>query len=73
MLHVGAVVLAGFPSGIAGVVAIVGALVLGLIVLALGAFVYRSLTGGIEWPEDREPAEDEARKSHNEDDEWDYY
>lgn len=73
MSTAGAVVLAGFPSGIAGVVAIAGVLMLGLIVLALGAFAYKSLTGGIEWPDETEPAEDEARKSHDEDDEWDYY
>lgn len=73
MLNAGAVLMAGLPSGVAGVVAFAGVLVLGLIVLALGAFVYRSLTGGIEWPDDREPAEDEARKSHDEDEEWDYY
>lgn len=73
MVHAGAVILAGFPSGIAGVVAVAGMLVLGMIVLALGAFAYKSLTGGIEWPEDKEPADDEARKSHSDDDEWDYY
>lgn len=73
MVHAGAVILVGFPSGIAGVVAVAGLLVLGMIILALGAFVYKSLTGGIEWPEDKEPAEDEARKSHSDDDEWDYY
>ena len=73
MLHAATLILAGFPSGIAGVVAAAGALVLGLIVLALGAFVYKSLTGGIEWPEDKEPSDDEARKSHSDDDEWDYY
>lgn len=73
MVHAGAVFLVGFPSGIAGVVAVAGMLVLGMIILALGAFAYKSLTSGIEWPEDKEPADDEARKSHNEDDEWDYY
>lgn len=73
MLDSGAVILAGFPSGIAGIVGIAGVIVLALIVLALGAFAYKSMTGGIEWPEDKEPADDEARKSHDEDEEWDYY
>lgn len=73
MLHTDALMQAGFPSGIAGVVAIAGVVVLAMIVLALGAFAYKSMTGGIEWPEDREPADDEVTKSHSEDDEWDYY
>lgn len=73
MLHADAIVLAGFPSGISGIVGIAGALVLGLIVIALGTFAYKSMTGGIEWPEDKEPSEDEATKSHSDDDEWDYY
>lgn len=73
MLDAGVVIFAGLPEGVAGIVAAAGLLVLGMIILALGAFVYKSLTGGIEWPEDKEDDDDKATKSHSDDDEWDYY
>jgi hypothetical protein len=79
---------AGLGSGLfqsaAQVVAVVGTLVLLLLLVALGAFAYRSLSGdGIEWPGDvdREPdgpggegaAGDEEVRRGDRDDEWKYY
>lgn len=51
---------------------IAATVVLLLIVVALGAFAYKSLTGGVEWPEDREEDDDALRRG-DQDDEWDYY
>ncbi|PSP88248.1 hypothetical protein BRC90_08215 [Halobacteriales archaeon QS_4_69_34] len=56
----------------AELVPLVGSFVLALVVVAFGAFVYRSLNGGIEWPEDTEEGdEDGVQRRH--DDEWKYY
>lgn len=63
---------AGLPEFVPDLIGIAGTVVLLLIVVALAAFAYRSLTGGIEWPED-EPAEEDALRRGGEDDEWDYY
>lgn len=53
-------------------VGIAGTLVLVLILVALGAFVYRSLTGGVDWP-DEPDEDDESLQRGDRDDEWDYY
>jgi hypothetical protein len=63
----------GLPDIVTDLVGLAGTLVLLLIVVALGAFVYRSLTGGVEWPEDKEQDEDTVRRSHDDDDEWEFY
>lgn len=65
-----AVVLAGLPEGLAGAIGAAGVLLLLLMVAAFGAFVYRSLTGGIDWPED--DAESEAVTRNDDEDEWKY-
>ncbi|ESS12709.1 MAG: hypothetical protein A07HR60_00408 [uncultured archaeon A07HR60] len=45
-----------------------------LMLVALAAFAYQSLTGdGIEWPDDREDADTHARGGDEDDDEWEYY
>lgn len=64
---------AGIPEFLPDLVGLAGTLVLLLIVVALGAFVYRSLTGGVEWPEDEEQDEDTVRRSRDDDDEWEFY
>lgn len=62
----------GIPEAIPDLVGVGSALVLVLMLVAIGAFAYKSLTGGVEWPEDREPDDDALRKG-DPDDEWDYY
>ena len=62
----------GLPEFVPDLIGLAGTLVLLLILLALGGVVYRTLTGGIEWPEDREESEDAVRQG-TQDEEWDYY
>lgn len=61
----------GLPDFLPDLLGIAATVVLLLIVVALGGFVYKSLTGGIEWPDDRE--DDDALRRGDQDDEWDYY
>ena len=63
---------AGFPEAVPDLVGLAGTLVLLLILVAIGSFVYKSLTGGIEWPTD-EPEDESGLRQGGEDDEWDYY
>ena len=63
---------AGLPEILPDIIGIASAIVLLLILVALAAFVYKSVNGGIEWPEDREEDEDALRKG-GADDEWEYY
>ena len=67
----------GFGSGVFGpaieLLPIVAGLVLVLMVVAFGAFVYRSLTGGIEWPDEADEEADEEGVKRTHDDEWKYY
>ena len=62
----------GIPDIIPDLVGIAGTVVLIMMVVALGAFAYRSLTGGVEWPDEREEDPD-ALSRGDDDDEWDYY
>lgn len=62
----------GLPDVFPGLVAVAGTIVLVLMLVAMGGYLYKSLTGGIEWPEDREEDDDGVRRG-DEDDEWDYY
>lgn len=62
----------GLPEFLPELVGIAGTLVLVLMLVAAGGFVYKQLTGGVEWPEDREEDPD-ALSRGGEDDEWDYY
>ena len=63
---------AGLPEVIPGLVGIGSAVVILLMLVAMAAFAYRSMNGGVEWPEDREEDEDALRQG-GPDDEWDYY
>lgn len=67
-----AVLQLGIPEVLPGVVGIAATVVLALMVTAIAAFVYKSLTGGVEWPADREEDDDALRRG-DQDDEWDYY
>lgn len=60
------------PEYLIDLVGIAGTLVLVLMVVAIGAMVYRHLTGGIEWPDDKKEDDDEVSRG-SQDDEWDYY
>lgn len=61
-----------FSDIIPNLAAIGGTIVLFLIVIALGGFIYKSMTGGIEWPDEKDQKND-GLKQGDEDDEWDYY
>jgi hypothetical protein len=64
----------GLPEVVGGALGLAASLVLLMMVVALGAFAYKSLRGdGIEWPEDREDADDDEVRTGSDDDEWDYY
>lgn len=62
----------GIPEIIPDLVGIAGTLVLVLMLVAMAGYVYKHLTGGIEWPEDRAEDDDSLRRG-SDDDEWDYY
>lgn len=65
------VVQTGFPSFLPDLLGLAAMLVLVLILVAIGGFVYRQLTGGVEWPDERE--NDDSVKRGEDDDEWDFY
>lgn len=76
------IVLSGVPVAVAVVgqttwpVTAAATLVLILLLVAFGGFVYRSVTGdGIPWPDEEsdETAEDEGVERGRRDDEWEYY
>lgn len=62
----------GIPEVVGNLVGIAGTVVLLLIVVAMGAFAYKSLTGGVDWP-DEDEQDDDGLTQGNADDEWDYY
>lgn len=62
------------PESVAQAVALAGALVLVLMIVALVGFAYKSLQGdGITWPEDDAGDEDDDVRKGSEDDEWEFY
>lgn len=67
-----------FDSGIletvSQLVVTAGTVILLLMLVALGAFAYKSLRGdGIEWPEEEDETEDGVLEHGADDDEWEYY
>lgn len=62
----------GLPEFVPGLLAIAGTLVLVMMLVAIGGTIYRHLTGGIEWPEDKTEDEEGVTRG-SQDDEWDYY
>lgn len=63
----------GFPEFVPDLIGLAGTLVLLLMLVALGGIVYRAMTGGIEWPDEQEQDDDGVRRSHDDDDEWEFY
>jgi hypothetical protein len=64
----------GLLGAAGGAVALAASLILVLMIVALGAFAYKSLRGdGIEWPDDQDPDGEDGVSSGSDDDEWDYY
>lgn len=61
----------GLPEFLPDLIGLAGTLVLVLMLVAIAGFAYKSMTGGIEWPEDKEP-DDDVRRGDNDDD-WKYY
>lgn len=54
------------------VAGIAGALVLALMLVAMGSYAYKQLRGGgVEWPD--EEGDDDSVSRGSTDDEWDYY
>jgi len=65
---------AGLPEFVPDLIGFASTLVLVLMLAAIAGFVYRMLTGGVDWPEDEpEPEEDDGLRKGGSDDEWDYY
>lgn len=64
----------GLAESFTQVVPVVASLLVVLMLVALGTFIYKQVRGGgVEWPDDdSEPAEDELRRG-GDDDEWKYY
>jgi len=67
----------GLLESVGQVAAVAGTVVLLLILVALGAFAYKSLTGdGIRWPDEREEADsddDDNVVQGSREDDWKYY
>jgi hypothetical protein len=62
----------GLLESVAQLAGILGALVLGLFIVAMAAYAYKQLRGGgVRWP-DEETDDDEVVRGDS-DDEWDYY
>ncbi|MFC7076896.1 hypothetical protein [Haloarcula halophila] len=65
----------GILESVSQVAAAAGAFVLLLMLVALGSFAYKSLSGdGIRWPDETEETEQEDGVSRGgDDDEWEFY
>jgi hypothetical protein len=67
----------GLLESVGQVAAVAGTVVLLLILVALGAFAYKSLAGdGIRWPDEREEADsddDDSVVQGSREDDWKYY
>lgn len=64
----------GLAESFSQVVVGAGAIVLLLMLAALGGFAYKSLRGGIEWPDERSEADDDGDgvSRAGDDEEWKY-
>jgi hypothetical protein len=61
----------GLTESFSQVVVGAGAVVLLLMLVALGSFAYKSLNGGIEWPDEQDDDEDGVSRG-GDDEEWKY-
>ena len=65
--------LGGLTEAFSQVVVGAGAVVLLLMLVALGSFAYKSQKGGIEWPDEgSDDEQDGVSRSSDDDDEWKY-
>ncbi|MEF8830104.1 MAG: hypothetical protein V5A23_01020 [Halobacteriales archaeon] len=64
-------VLMGLPEFLPDLIGAAGAFLLVLMLVAIAGFVYRTMTGSVEWPDEEE--DEDALTSGDADDEWDYY
>ena len=62
--------LGGLTEAFSQVVVGAGAVVLLLMLVALGSFVYKSQKGGIEWPDEQSDEEQDGVSRSSDDDEW---
>ena len=61
-------------ESVAGAAVVAGSALLLLALVSFGAFAYKSLTGGVEWPDDEDGEdEDESVQAGDDADEWEYY
>ena len=70
------VLASGGPQGAGWIVGLAGAVILGLMLVALGTYAYKHLRGdGIEWPDESPEADDDDGdlREGGSGDEWDYY
>lgn len=64
----------GLLESVGQLAVIAGTLLLALALVAFAAFAYKSVRGdGVEWPEDRDPEDDEEVQRGDDDDEWEFY
>lgn len=62
----------GLTEAFSQVVVGAGAVVLLLMLVAIGGFAYKSLNGGIEWPDEQSEEEQEGISRASDDEEWKY-
>jgi hypothetical protein len=62
----------GLPEFVPDLIGLVSGVVLLLLLAAFGGFVYRQLTGGVDWPDENEAADDEGVTRNDGDDDWKY-
>jgi hypothetical protein len=60
----------GLAESFSQVVVGAGAVVLVLMLAALGGFAYKSLRGGVEWPDEESEGDDDGVSRTQDDDEW---
>ena len=64
--------LGGLTEAFSQVVVGAGAVVLLLMMVALGSFAYKSYKGGVEWPDEQSEDEESGVSRAGDDEEWKY-
>jgi hypothetical protein len=62
----------GLPEFVPDLIGLVSGVVLLLLLAAFGGFVYRQLTGGVDWPDEDESGDGEGVTRNDGDDDWKY-